>query len=127
MFGYDFQQPDWQVCIVVEGIFDALSINGCGLMHNTISEDQAMLLAQLNRKIIVVPDRDKPGLEICERALELGYSISMPAWHPEVKDTNDAVIRYGRLATVMSILQAATMSKIKIEMQRKKIGKQIGI
>ena len=127
VFGYDFQRPDWQVCIVVEGIFDALSINGCALMHNTVSEDQAILLAQLNRKIIVVPDRDKPGLEICERALELGYSISMPVWHPDVKDTNDAIIKYGKLATVMSILQAATMSKIKINMQRNKIVKQIGI
>lgn len=127
VFGYDFQRPDWQVCILVEGIFDALSINGCAFMHNTINDEQAALLAQLNRKIIVVPDRDKTGLDVCERALELGYSVSMPDWHPEVKDTNDAIVRYGRLATLMSILQAATMSKIKINMQRKKIGKQIGI
>lgn len=127
VFGYDFQRPDWQVCIVVEGIFDALSINGCAIMHNTINDEQAMLLAQLNRKIIVVPDRDAAGLEICERALELGYSVSMPDWHPDIKDANDATARYGKLATTMSILQAATMSKIKINIQRNKIGKQIGI
>lgn len=127
VFGYDFQRPDWQACIVVEGIFDALSINGCAVMHNTINDEQAMLLAHLNRRIIVVPDRDQTGLDICSRALELGYSVSMPDWAVGVKDANDAIIKYGKLATVLSILQSATMSKIKIEMMRRKIGKQIGL
>jgi hypothetical protein len=126
VFNIDSQNPNWQVCLVMEGIFDALSVDGCALMHNTISSEQAELLAQLNKRIIVVPDRDKAGLEMCDRALELGYSVSIPNWHTDVKDVNDAVIRYGKLPTIMSILQTATMSRIKIEMQRKKIikGKQ---
>ena len=123
VFGYDFQKPEWNVCLVVEGIFDALSLNACALTHNTINSDQAQLLSQLNKQIIVVPDRDKTGLDICERALELGYSISLPQWEPDIKDVNDAVIRYGKLPTLLSILQSATMSKIKIEIQRRKIGK----
>jgi hypothetical protein len=123
VFGYDFQKPNWQVCIVTEGIFDALSINGCALMHNTISTEQAQLLAQLNRRIIIVPDRDKTGLDIIDRALEFGYSVSIPEWDIGVKDVNDAVIKYGQFPTLLSILQSATMSKIKLEMQRKKIGK----
>jgi hypothetical protein len=126
VFGYDFQKPDWQVCILVEGIFDALSINACALMHNEISESQAQLLATLNKRIIFVPDQDKTGLSICDRALELGYSVSIPNWHPDVKDVNDAVVRYGKFPTLLSILQSATNSKIKIEMQRKKIVKQNG-
>jgi DNA primase len=81
-------------------------------------------LAQLNRKIIFVPDRDKTGLETCDRALELGYSVSIPDWDNDVKDVNDAVVKYGKLMTLISILQSATTSKIKIELQRKKIGKQ---
>jgi len=125
VFGFDFQKHDWQVCIVVEGIFDALSINGCALTHNTISEEQALLLAQLNRRIIVVPDRDLTGMEICDRALELGYSVSLPDWAPHIKDVNDAVIEYGRLPTLLSILEAATMSKIRIEIQRTKIVKRL--
>jgi hypothetical protein len=44
VFGYDLQKPEYEVCIVTEGIFDALSINGCALTHNTISEDQAEIL-----------------------------------------------------------------------------------
>lgn len=125
VFGIDFQKPEWQVCILVEGIFDALSLNACALTHNTISEEQASLLAQLNRKIIFVPDRDKTGLATCDRALELGYSVSMPEWDDDIKDVNDAVVRYGRLTTLLSILQHATTSKVKIEMQRRKLDKRI--
>ena len=44
----------------------------------------------------------------------------------DIKDVNDAVVRYGKLPTLLSILQSATMSKIKIEIQRKKIEKTIG-
>lgn len=124
VFNMDIQKPDWQVCIVTEGIFDALSIDGVALMHDDISIEQAQMLSTLNRRIIVVPDRDKTGLKIIDRALELGYSVSLPNWHADIKDTNDAVVRYGKLPTLLSILEAATNSKIKLELQRKKIVKQ---
>lgn len=126
VFNIDMQQPEWQVCIVTEGIFDALSIDGVAVMHDDISSEQAQLLAQLNRRIIVVPDFDKTGFKLIDRALELGYSVSLPNWEAGIKDVNDAVKRYGKLPTLLSILQNATMSKIKLEIQRKKIGKQNG-
>lgn len=125
VFGIDFQKPDYEVCILVEGIFDALSINGCALTHNTINDDQVELLSQLNRKIIFVPDRDKTGLSTCDRALELGYSVSIPNWDNDVKDVNDAVVKYGKLPTLLSILQSATTSKVKIEIQRRKLEHRI--
>jgi len=123
VFNIDIQKPEWQVCIVTEGIFDALSIDGVALMHNDISSDQVLLLSTLNKKLILVPDRDSTGLALCDKALELGYSVSLPNWDDDVKDVNDAVIKYGKLPTLLSILQCATNSKIKIEMKRKKIGK----
>lgn len=125
VFGLDFQKPDWQVCILVEGIFDALSLNACALTHNTINDDQAYLLSMLNRKIIFVPDRDKTGLATCDKALELGYSVSIPEWDVDVKDVNDAVVKYGKFSTLLSILQTATSNKVKVEMQRRKVGKGI--
>lgn len=125
VFGIDFQKPDYEVCILVEGIFDALSINGVALTHNTINEDQVELLSQLNKKIIFVPDRDKTGLETCNRALELGYSVSIPNWESDIKDVNDAVVKYGKLPTLLSILQSATSSKVKIEIQRRKLEHRI--
>jgi DNA primase len=123
VFNMDIQKSDWSVCIVTEGIFDALSIDGVAVMHDDISDDQARFLSSLYRQIIVVPDRDKTGLKLCDRALELGYQVSLPNWEKDVKDTNDAVVKYGKLPTLMSILQSATSSKIKIELRKKQIGK----
>jgi hypothetical protein len=120
VFNLDKQGQDWETCILVEGEFDAISIGGCAYMGSTISDEQVDLLTKLYRKIIVVPDRDLTGLTVCDRALELGYHISIPDWSADVKDVNDAVKRYGRLATTMSILQNATTNKIKLEMMRKK-------
>jgi hypothetical protein len=127
IFGYDFQKPEYEVCIVVEGIFDALSLNACALTHDTISDEQAQILQGLNKKIIVVPDLDKTGLSICDRAIDLGFYVSIPNWDIDIKDANDAVVKYGKLPTLLSILQNATNSKIKIELQRKKLAKQIRI
>ena len=123
LFGVDLQKPEWEVCIVVEGIFDALSISGCALTTNAISDDQAEILKQLNKKIIVVPDQDKSGIEIIDRALDLGFYVSIPDWDIGIKDVNDAVIKYGKLPTLLSILQSATNSKIKTTMKRKQLDK----
>ena len=125
MFGYDFQKPNWEICLVVEGIFDALSLNACALTHDTISDEQAEILRRLNRKVIVVPDLDKTGLAICDRALELGFHVAIPEWSDEIKDANDAVVKYGKLPTLLSILKSATNSKIKLQMIRTKLAKRI--
>lgn len=125
VFGLDTQKTDYEVCLVFEGIFDAIALNGCALTHETISDEQAELLRRLNKRIIVVPDMDKTGLDIIDRALELGFQVSIPDWGPGIKDANDAVLKYGKLPTLLSILQNATNSKIKIEMQRKKIAQRI--
>lgn len=125
VFNIDNQNDDWTVCILVEGIFDAISIDGVATMHDDISDDQARVLAQLNKKIIFVPDQDKTGLKVTDRALELGYHVSLPEWGHDIKDVNDAVVKYGKLPTLLSILEHATMSKIKIELRKKQIAKGI--
>jgi DNA primase len=89
------QKPDGDVCIVTEGIFDALSIERVALMHNDISNDQALLLSTLNKQLILVPDRDSAGLVLCDKALESDYSVSLPKRNIDVKDVNDAVVKYG--------------------------------
>jgi hypothetical protein len=119
VFNTDNQLEDWASCIVVEGQFDAIAIGGCAVMGATISDEQAKVLKKLRKNIIVVPDRDSSGMKICDRALELGYQVSIPDWSPEVKDVNDAVRRYGRFQTLLTILQAATSSKIITEIKKK--------
>ena len=123
VFNIDKQKRDWSVCIVTEGIFDAISIDGVAVMHDDINDEQFRLLQNLNRRIIVVPDQDKTGLKMIDRALELGFSVSLPKWEHGIKDVNDAVVRYGKLPTLLSILQNSTMSRIKLEMRKKQIDK----
>lgn len=125
VFGYDQQVFDREVCLVFEGIFDALALGGCAITHDTISDEQADLLKSLHKQIIVVPDMDKAGFGIIDRALELGFQVSLPIWGTDIKDANDAVLKYGRLPTLLSILQNATSSKIKLQMTRAKIDKRI--
>ena len=125
VFGTDLQHADWQYVIVTEGIFDALSIGGLALMHNTISDSQAKLIRSLSKEVIVVPDQDLPGMELVDRALELGYSVSMPNWPDHIKDVNDAVIEYGRLGALLTIMQARETSKIKIEIRKKQLVKRL--
>jgi hypothetical protein len=125
VFGTDLQHPDWQHVIVTEGIFDALSIGGLGLMHNDINDAQARLIRSLDRQITVVPDQDSAGLALIDRAVELGWPVSIPNWDEGIKDVNDAVKKYGRLGTLLTIMQARETSRIKIELRKKALVKRI--
>lgn len=125
VFGTDLQHPDWEHVLVMEGIFCALSISGLAVMHNAISDAQARLIRSLGKQITVVPDQDTAGLELIDRAVELGWAVSIPNWGDHNKDVNDAVVEYGKLATLMMIMQARETSKIKIELAKKKLAKQI--
>jgi len=125
VFGTELQHNDWTHTMVVEGIFDALSIGGLAVMHNTISDEQARLIRSLGKEITVVPDQDAAGMELVDRAVELGWAVSMPPWPADIKDVNDSVMRYGRLATVLTIFENRETSKIKIEMKKRNLLKHL--
>jgi len=125
VFGTDLQRSEWQHIIVVEGIFDALSIDGLAVMHNTISDKQARLIRNLGKNITVVPDQDYAGMDLVDRAIELGWAVSIPDWEDDVKDVNDAVVKYGRLTTLLTIMQARETSKIKIQLRKRNLVKRL--
>jgi len=125
VFGTDLQGANWQCAIVVEGVFDALSINGLAVLHADVNEAQARLIRSLDREIIVVPDQDEPGMRLVDRAVELGWAVSIPDWPADVKDANDAVIRWGKVATLITIMQARETSRIKIELRKKQLVKRL--
>lgn len=128
VFGVDLQQDNWKYVIVSEGIFDALSIDGLSVMHSTISPQQAEFINRLQREVIVVPDHDKAGLGIIDRAIELGWSVSIPLeWPPECKDINDAVRKIGKTLTLITIIENAEHNRIKIEMNKKKLKRKVGV
>jgi len=105
-------------------VFDALSISGLAVLHADINEAQARLIRSLARDVIVVPDQDEAGMRLVDRAIELGWAVSMPDWPDDIKDVNDAVIRWGRLATLITIMQARETSRIKIELTKRKLIKK---
>jgi DNA primase len=72
----------------------------------------------------VVPDQDRAGLELIDRAVELGWAVSIPDW-PDCKDANDAVRKYGRLATLLTIMQARETNRVKIELRKKQLAKRL--
>jgi hypothetical protein len=125
VFGTDLQGANWQYAIVVEGVFDALSISGLAVLHAEINDAQVRLIRSLGRDVVVVPDQDEAGMRLVDRAVELGWSVSMPDWPKGVKDVNDAVIRWGRLATLITIMQARETSRIKIELRKKALVKRL--
>jgi hypothetical protein len=125
VFGTDLQKDSWQCVVVCEGIFDALSISGLAVMHNDINDAQARLIRSLGKEIIVVPDQDTAGIALIDRATELGWSVSIPEWPEDVKDINDAVKKFGRIGTLLTIMQSRETSRIKIEIRKKQLVKRL--
>lgn len=127
VFGTDLQQDSWKHVLVMEGVFDALSINGLAVLHAEINDAQVRLIRSLEREVTVVPDQDEAGMKLVDRAIELGWAVSIPEWPSDVKDVNDAVRKYGKVGTLLSIFQARNTSKIKIEMARKNLLRKINV
>ncbi len=121
VYNMDQQQPDSKFVIVVEGPFDAMSIDGVAILSNECSEQQADIIDTLNREIILVPDQDRAGARLIDNAISYGWTVSFPVWHETCKDVNEAVVRYGRLFVLKSILAARETGRLKIELKRRKL------
>jgi hypothetical protein len=121
VFNLDAQTYDRKFVIVVEGQFDAIAIDGVGIMTNEPNETQRTRLTSLGREVIVVPDRDRPGAKMLKAAIEHGWSASMPPWEDDIKDVADAVKRYGRLYVLTTILQYRVHGEINLHLLKKKL------
>jgi hypothetical protein len=125
VFGTDLQRDDWQHLFVVEGVFDALAINGLAVLHNDINSQQAQVIKSLGKTVTVIPDQDKAGLALIDCAVELGWAVSMPVWPDGIKDVNDAVVKMGKVATILNILAARETNKYKIKIKGKQLANRI--
>jgi hypothetical protein len=92
------------------------------VLTNEVSNEQALQINQLGKTVIVVPDRDQPGERMITRAIELGWSVAFPEWADDVKDAGDAVSRYGRLVTLISIIKNSESNDLKIRLRNKITG-----
>jgi hypothetical protein len=120
VYGLDDQVYTKEFAIVCEGQLDAIHIGGCALGGSEISDQQAMLLNRLQKQIVVVPDRDPAGKKLVERAIELGWSVSMPEWPADVNDIGECVDKYGRVYALYSIAVSTDDSPLKIRLRAKK-------
>lgn len=121
VFNIDAQDYNRKYVIVAEGQFDAIAIDGVGIMTNEPNEAQVVRLNALQREIIVVPDRDRAGAKMLKAAIDNGWSASLPPWGDDVKDIADAVKKYGRLYVLSTILHYRVRGEIKINLLKKKL------
>ena len=122
VFNMDAQDWTRKFVIVTEGPFDAITVSGVSILGSEINDIQRELIDGLGRQVIVVPDRDAPGEKLINQAIEFGWSVAFPEWDKTVGDVADAVLKYGRLFTIQSILKTTERSKLKIDLKRKMYG-----
>jgi len=119
VFNFDKQKENQKYIIVCEGPFDALAIDGVALLTNDIAEQQSRIINSLGAEVIVIPDQDRAGLVLFDRASELDWAVAMPNWDSDVKDVADAVCRYGKLFVLVDAIKTAQRGQIKINMAKK--------
>jgi hypothetical protein len=122
VFNMDAQDWSRKFVLVTEGPFDAITVSGVSILGSEVNDTQRELIEGLGRQIIVVPDRDAPGQKLVDQATEFGWGVAFPEWGKTVGDVADAVLKYGRLFTIQSILKTTETSKLKIDLKRKMYG-----
>jgi 5S rRNA maturation endonuclease (ribonuclease M5) len=121
VFNIDSQRDNRSCVIVVEGQFDAIAVDGVSIMTNEPNDIQIARINSLGKKVIAVPDRDKPGAKLIKAALANGWAVSLPPWGDNIKDVADAAREYGRLYTLATILHYCEDNEIKIQLLKKKL------
>jgi len=121
VFNLDQQTSNKKFVIVCEGPFDAMSIDGVAVSGSEISDTQIEQIDRLQREVIVVPDSDRAGRKLIDRAIEAGWTVSFPIWMETCKDINEAVVKYGKLFVLKDILASKETSRLKIELKKKKL------
>jgi hypothetical protein len=125
VFNFDQQQDNQKYILVTEGPFDALAVNGVGLLTNEIADQQSRIINSLGSEVIVIPDQDAAGLRLFDQAAELNWSVAVPTWEDDVKDTAEAVQRYGALFVVVDAIMTAHRGPIKIAIARQKLEQKL--
>lgn len=122
-------KPNRRFVILAEGVLDAIALDCVGLLGASINPQQIAWIKSFDLTPIVLPDRDKRGLDLVDMALANGFNVAFPSlkdgsahrrwWEADVKDAAEATLRYGRLWTLNSVLQSATANKLEINIKRK--------
>jgi hypothetical protein len=125
VFNFDKQTEDQKYIFVCEGPFDAMAVDGVGLLTNEISPEQARIINSLGSQIVVIPDQDRPGLMLIDQAVEYGWAVAFPNWDDSVKDCADAVRTYGKLFVTVDAIATAQSGAIKISVAKNHLEQRI--
>lgn len=120
VFNIDNQYYSRKYVLVQEGPIDAIHSQGVALTSFELNEQKFNLINQLNKEVVLIPDRDHEGENLVEQAIDKEWSVAMPDWDKDVKDVSKAVSRYGRLYTIYTIFESVFTSPLKIRLQKKK-------
>lgn len=121
LFNTQVTKQGWKYLFINEGPFDALANNGIATLGDHLNQDQISWINQTGLTPVVVPDRMNEGGVLVDTALKEGWSVSFPRWDKGIKDSADAVRRYGRLYTTWSIIDARTDNRLQINIERKRL------
>lgn len=120
VFNIEAQPEEREYVLVHEGEFDAIATDGTAVFGSTIETTQIDMLEELNKRIVVVPDREASGQTLIDVALTNHWGVAFPEWEDDVKDAAKALQRYGKIYTLQSILNSVETNTLKIELLRKK-------
>jgi DNA primase len=112
---------------LAEGIFDAIALGCVGLLGAKVNPTQINLIKRYPKTVIMLPDRDARGQDMIDVAIQQGWHVAYPWspqkgdrwWDDDIKDGADAVKRYGRLWSLLSIVETATSNRFEIEAKRR--------
>ena len=111
LYNYDLLNDNRiKTILVTEGPIDAALMGGVSANNYFLTSPQIELLKaaqERGKKIVIVPDRDKNGLEAVNQAIDNGFSVSLPNFgtikdptkfgHRPIKDFDEACVIYGRI------------------------------
>lgn len=121
VYGIDNLVPESEFVLVFEGVVDAMLLNGVAVLSNKISPQQADMIEELGKQVILVPDLQESGKPLINDAIEYGWHVAFPEWDNDIKDSGEAVQRYGKLFTLKSIISSVATNKTKIELLKRRI------
>lgn len=105
-------------CILHEGVLDAYVTDGISCL-GSINQEQIDLINDLDKVVIVCPDREASGNHLVDAALEQGWNVAFPRWGRDVKDAGCASQLFGKILTTKSIIDSAESNPLKIQVSRK--------
>lgn len=106
LYGLDRLNDSHKQIYVVEGFFDAFHLNGVATITNKLYKTQLDVLNSFDKEKVVVPDRGGDSSALLDKAVDVGWGLSVPKALESCKDVTESVMKYGKLFTCYHIQES---------------------